>query len=70
MLGGQAGNDLREDAPFVAALGQMAFSHSPPPLPTVVERLVRAMSRGGITPTQPIAVDENNPAQRARTIDA
>lgn len=58
VLGGQAGLDLREDA-LVA-----------PPLPTVVKRLVRAVLNRRVTPTQPIAVDEDNPAQHTPIIDA
>ena len=32
-----------------------------PPLPTTLERLVRAISFGRITPSQAIAIDEYNP---------
>ena len=39
-----------------------------PTLPTGVQRLVRAVGSGGITPSQPIAVDEDNPAQHTPII--
>ena len=40
------------------------------PLPADVERLVWARGRRGIAPTQPIAIDEDNPAQDTPVIDA
>jgi hypothetical protein len=41
-----------------------------PPLPSVVERLRRAILPGRITPPQTIAIDEDNPAQHPSVIDA
>lgn len=58
VLGGQAGLDLREDA-LVA-----------PPLPTVVEHLVRAIGPRRIAPPQAIALDEGNPTQHTPIIGA
>lgn len=41
-----------------------------PPLPAAVQRLVRTIRLRCIPPAQPIAVDEDNPAQDALVIDA
>ena len=57
MLDSQPCHHLGEDT-FVA-----------PSLPPVVERLVGAVFTRGISPTQPIAIDEDNPAQDAPIID-
>ena len=57
VVSGQTDHHLRKDA-FVA-----------PPLPTVVERLMRAIFLGRISPPQAIAIDEDNPAQNASIID-
>ena len=40
-----------------------------PPLPTVVERLRRTVFRGRVPPSQPITINEDNPAQHAPVID-
>jgi hypothetical protein len=55
----QSHHHLGEDALFLASLGPVAFSHSPPPFPTIVERLVRAILPRRIAPPQAIAIDEN-----------
>ena len=38
-------------------------------LPAAVERLVRAVGGRSVTPTQPIAIDEDNPTQHPSVID-
>ncbi len=58
VFGGQTRHHPGEDA-FVA-----------PPLPTVIERLVWAIGRRGIAPSQPIAINEDNAAQHTSIIDA
>ncbi|SDX92243.1 hypothetical protein SAMN05444358_11635 [Ruegeria halocynthiae] len=58
MLSGQADHHLGKDA-FVA-----------PPLPAVVQGLVRPVLPGRIPPSQPIAVDEDNSTQNAPIINA
>ena len=40
-----------------------------PALPPIVERLVRALFNRRVTPTQPIAIYEDNPAQNPAVID-
>jgi len=50
MLGSSTHHHLRKDALFVVSLGAMAFNHSPPPRPTVVQRLVWPISGGCVTP--------------------
>lgn len=57
-LGGQFGEDAGKDT-------QPAPAH-----PSVVERLGRAIGRRRIPPSQPIAVDEDNPAQNLPVIHA
>ena len=62
------------------ALGSLrcrqAFHHADedafvaPPLPAIVERLRRAVFPRRIAPPQPIAVDEDDPAQNAPIINA
>lgn len=58
----------------VAALGGQSLHHPgedphvTPPLPTVVERLRRAILTRGVTPTQAIAIDEDYAAQYASII--
>jgi hypothetical protein len=44
--------------------------HVAPAFPTVIKRLVRAIFLGCITPTQPIAIDEDNTTQDASVINA
>ena len=44
-------------------------THPAPPLPAVVERLRRAIGRGRMLPHQPIALNEDNPAQHPPVID-
>src|SRR6056297_298625 len=56
MLGGQTGHDPGKDALIT------------PSLPSIVECLVRPILPRGITPTQPIAIYEDNPAQYASII--
>jgi hypothetical protein len=58
VVGSQTCHHLGEDA-FVA-----------PPLPTVIERLVWAIGRRGIAPSQPIAINEDNAAQHTSIINA
>jgi len=55
-LGSQPRHDPRE------------YSHVTPPFPTVVERLVRAIFLGRITPPQPIAINADNSAEQATVI--
>ena len=54
----------REDAPFTA------HRRSPPALPAVAERLVRVIRFRRVTPTQPIAINKDNPTQDTAVIDA
>ncbi len=58
VLGRQTSHHQREDAPITR------------PLPAVAERLVRVVLRRRVAPAQPIAVDEDNPAQHTPIIDA
>jgi len=39
-----------------------------PPLPAIIKRLVRAIGRRGVAPSQPIAVNEDNPTQHTSVI--
>lgn len=55
-LGGQPFHHAQED------------THLTPPLPSVVQRLVRAIVLRRITPARPVAVDENDPAQHPPVI--
>lgn len=57
-LGSQPRHDPRE------------HSHVTPPFPAVVERLVRAILFGCITPAQPITIDEYNATQNTPVVDA
>jgi NAD(P)-dependent dehydrogenase (short-subunit alcohol dehydrogenase family) len=57
-LGGQTHQDLGEHALLA------------PALPAVVQGLVRTVLPGRITPSQAIAIDENNAAQHAPVVDA
>ena len=57
VLGSQPRHHLRKDPPLA------------PAIPPVVERLVGAIVLQRISPTQPIAIDEDNPAQDAPIID-
>ena len=57
VLSGQAGHHLRKDA-LVA-----------PPLSTTIKRLVRTIFLRRISPTQAIAIDEDNSAQNPLVID-
>ena len=57
VISGQADHHLRIDA--VVA----------PPLPTVVERLMRAILLGRISPSQATAIDENNSVQNVSITD-
>lgn len=54
----------------LASLEPVAFSHSPPALPTVVEGLGGPVFLRRITPPQPIAVEEDYAAENAAIIDA
>lgn len=61
---------------IMAILKQQEADHHPredtflaPTLPLAVERLVRTVGIGSVSPAQPIAVDEDNPAQDAPVID-
>lgn len=56
-FGSQFGHDRGEHA------------HPAPPLPAVVERLRRAIGRRRVLPHQPIALDEDYPAQHPPVID-
>ena len=58
MLGSQTDHHLGKDA-FVA-----------PPFPTVIEGLRRAIFLGCISPSQAIAIDEDNATQDAPVINA
>ena len=57
VLGSQPHHHLRKDPPLA------------PAFPPVVERLVGAIVLWRISPTQPIAIDEDNPAQNPPVID-
>ena len=57
VLGRQPRHDPGEDTPFTA------HRRSPPTLPAVVERLLRAVFARRISPTQAIAIDKDNPIQ-------
>lgn len=57
VLSGQPRHDPREDTPVA------------PPLPTVLERLVRAILSWGVTPPQTVAIDEDNAAQDPPVVD-
>ncbi|MPL96458.1 hypothetical protein SDC9_42639 [bioreactor metagenome] len=69
-LSGKAHHDPGEDPVFVASLEPVAFSHSPPALPAVVEGLRRTVFLRRVTPAQPIAIDENYAAEDTAIIDA
>jgi hypothetical protein len=58
VLGSQTGHHSREDS-LVA-----------PSLPMVVECFVWTVGKGGITPPQAIAIDEDNPTYHTSVIDA
>ena len=45
-------------------------THLTPPFPAIVERLVRAVVAGRITPAQPIAVHENDAAQHPPVVNS
>src|SRR3546814_16661102 len=55
--GSQPLHHTEEDTPFT------------PPLPPVVQRLVRTIRARRITPPQPVAVDEDDPAQHPPIIN-
>lgn len=46
------------------------YYHLAPTSPAVVECLVRTVFPGRITPAQPVAIDEDDPAQHAPIIDS
>ena len=45
-------------------------AHIAPPLPAVIERLVRTVLARRVSPAQAIAIDEDNAAQNPSIIDA
>ena len=51
VISGQTGHHRSEDTPVT------------PPLPTVVERLMRPVFQGCVAPTQAVAIDKDNAAQ-------
>jgi hypothetical protein len=63
------------DGLFLAMFGSQADHHPreyafvDPPLPPAVERLVRSLGIGSVPPAQPIAIDEDNPAQNPPVIN-
>ncbi len=60
---------------FLAVFGCQADHHPSedtfltPTLPPAIKRLVRPVFFGNVTPPQPIAIDEDNPAQHPLVID-
>src|SRR6056297_1730527 len=60
---------------FLAVFGSQADHHLgedtflAPTLPTAVKRLMRTVDVWSVPPAQPIAIDEDNPAQNPSVID-